>query len=66
MKRVKQDFATILHLAELYCDQYRERNFSLSAVQNEVFFRDFVHQYYAALYWGKKQKPNINTEIPLF
>ena len=45
----KQDFATILHLSENYCSQYRERNLSLSQEQNEACFRDFVGQYYGAL-----------------
>ena len=66
MNRIKQDFATILHLAEIYCDQYRERNLCLSPLQNKVFFRDFVYQYYAAIYWGDNPKPVINLEIPLF
>ena len=62
----KQDFATILHLAEMYCEQYKERNLCLSQEQNDVFFRDFVGQYYVALYWGKMPSPVINTDIPLF
>ena len=60
------DFPTILHLAEMYCEQYKERNLCLSQEQNDVFFRDFVGQYYAALYWGKMPSPVINTDIPLF
>ena len=62
----KQDFLTILHLAEMYCEQYQERGLCLSQEQNDAFFRDFVHQYYAAEYWGKQQSPVINTDIPLF
>ena len=62
----KQDFLTILHLAEHYQDQYRERNLCLSPEQNDAFFRDFVEQYYSAIYWGKEPAPVINTEIPLF
>ena len=62
----KQDFLTILHLAERYQDQYRERNLCLSPEQNDAFFRDFVEQYYSAIYWGKEPSPVINTEIPLF
>ena len=62
----KQDFLTILHLAEQYQNQYRKRNLCLSLEQNDAFFRDFVWQYYAALYWGKEHSPIINTDIPLF
>ena len=63
---LKQDFATILHLAEVYCQQYNERNLCLSQEQNDAFFRDFVRQYYSAIYWGKESSPVINTNIPLF
>lgn len=66
MNRIKQDFTAILHLAELYFDQYRERNLCLSPLQNEVLFSDFVHQYYSAINWGKEPKPVINTDMPLF
>lgn len=62
----KQDFLTILHLAEQYQDQYRERKLCLSPEQNDVFFRDFVGQYYSAIYWGEEPSPIINTDIPLF
>lgn len=65
-KQPKVTFATILHLSEMYCDQYRERNLCLSPEQNEASFRDFVGQYYAAIYWGKEPSPVINTDIPLF
>lgn len=62
----KQDFATILHLAEKYCSQYREKNICLSQEQNDALFRDFVGQYYSAICWGKEPSPIINTDIPLF
>jgi hypothetical protein len=62
----KQDFLTILHLAEQYQDQYRERNLCLSPEQNDIFFRDFVEQYYAALYLGIEPHPVINTDLLLF
>jgi len=65
-RKPKVEFATILHLAEMYCKQYEERNLCLSQEQNEALFRDFVAQYYSALYWDKEPKPVINTEIPLF
>ena len=52
----KQDFLTILHLAEQYQDQYRERNLCLSPEQNDVFFRDFVGQYYSAIYQAFTQE----------
>ena len=63
---LKQDFATILHLAEVYCQQYNERNLCLSQEQNDAFFRDFIGQYYSAIYLGKKPSPVINTNIPSF
>ena len=66
MGQEKVDFLTILHLAERYQDQYRERNLCLSPEQNDAFFRDFVGQYYAALYWRKVPSPVINIDIPLF
>jgi hypothetical protein len=62
----KQDFATILHLAEMYCEQYRGRNLYLSPEQNEASFRDFVGQYYGALYWGKTINLVIDVNVPLF
>ena len=62
----RQDFAIILHLAEMYCQQYNERNLCLSQEQNDAFFRDFVRQYYSAIYWGKEPSPVIDTNIPLF
>lgn len=65
-KQPKVTFATILHLSKMYCEQYRERNLCLSPEQNDAFFRDFVGQYYSAIYWGKEPSPIINTDIPLF
>lgn len=62
----KQDFATILHLAEMYCEQYRERNLCLSQEQNDAFFRDFVGQYNSSIYWGKVPAPVIHTDLLLF
>ena len=62
----KKDFVTILHLAEMYCQQYEERNLCLSQEENDAFFRDFVEQYYSAIYWGKEPSPVINTDILLF
>lgn len=66
MKENKVDFLTILHLAELYQKQYKERNLCLSQEQNDAYFRDFVGQYNAALHWGKVPSPIIRTDIPLF
>lgn len=65
-KKPKVTFAMILHLSEMYCEQHREKNLCLSPEQNDAFFRDFVGQYYSAIYWGKKPSPVINTDIPLF
>jgi len=65
-KKEEVDFLTILHLAEMYCNQYRARNLCLSQEENDVFFRDFVHQYYGATHWDKEPALIINTEIPMF
>ncbi len=62
----KVTFITILHLAEVYTDQYNERGLCLSPEQNEASFRDFVDQYYGALYWGKPINLVINPDVPLF
>ena len=66
MKRKKADFLTILHLSELYCEQYSQMNYCFSQEQNDACFRDFVQQFYASIYWGKKPHPTINLNIPLF
>lgn len=58
--------SAIFHLSEKYFDQYVERNLDLSPQQNEASFRDFVNQYYSALYWGKPVSLIINPDIPLF
>lgn len=63
---VKVNFLTVLHLAELYQEQYGERGLCLSPEQNEASFRDFVAQYYSAQYWGTGVAPVINTDVPLF
>lgn len=65
-KKIKFDFMTVLHLAEIYHDQYLERNLQLSELQNEASFRDFVHQYTSSMYWGKEPNLVINPEAPLF
>ena len=65
-KKPKVTFAMILDLSEMYCEQHREKNLCLSPEQNDAFFRDFVGQYYSAIYWGKEPSPVINTDIPLF
>ena len=65
-KKPKVTFATILHLSEMYCEQYREKGLRLSPEQNEACFRDFVNQCYSALYWGKPVSLIINPDIPLF
>ena len=65
-KNIKVDFLTILHLSEMYQDQYREMNLCLSPEQNEASFRDFVGQYYSAQYWNTKVSPKIIPEVPLF
>ena len=65
-KKPKVTFATILHLSEMYCEQYREKGLRLSPEQNEASFRDFVGQYYGALYWGKPISLVIDPNVPLF
>ena len=59
-------FAMILHLAEMYCEQYEKKNLCLSPEQDEACFRDFANQYYSALYWGKPISLVIDPNIPLF
>lgn len=67
MKTIKRvNFLTILHLAEAYQEQYIEKNLCLSPEQNEASFRDFVQQYYAALYWGTGGTPVIHPDVLLF
>jgi len=67
-KRLKGSrfFATILHLAEAYQEQYTERGLCLSPEQNEACFKDFVGQYFGALRHGGNLSPVINPDIPLF
>ena len=65
-KEPELTFATVLHLAELYCEQYEERGLYLSPEANNWYFRDFVNQYQSAIYWGKKPNPVINLDIPAF
>ena len=59
-------FATIFLLAEIYQEQYRERSLCLSTEQNDASFRDFVAQYYSALYWGQPVHPVIDPDVLLF
>lgn len=65
-KKPKVTFATILHLSEMYCEQYRERSICLSPEQNETSFRDFVAQYYSAQYWRTGASPVIDPDVLLF
>ena len=65
-KKTELTFATVLHLAEAYCDQYRVRGLCLSPKANDWYFRDFVNQYRAAIHWGKNPHPIINLDIPAF
>ena len=63
-KKPKLGFVDVLHLSELYCEQYREQNLCLSQTQNDYLFRDFVWQYTSTLYWeGKVIKPVINLDL---
>lgn len=63
-KKPKLRFVDVLHLSELYCEQYREQNLCLSQTQNDYLFRDFVWQYTSTLYWeGKVIKPVINFDL---
>ncbi len=65
-KEPELTFATILHLSEMYCDQYNEGGLCLSPEANEWYFRDFVNQYRSALCWGQKPNPVINIDMPAF
>lgn len=63
-KKPKLRFIDVLHLSELYCEQYAERNLCLSPQQNDYLFRDFVWQYTSTLYWkGEEIVPVINTDL---
>lgn len=63
-KKPKLRFVDVLHLSELYCKQYKERNLCLSQKQNDYLFKDFVWQYTSTLYWkGEIIKPVINTDL---
>ena len=61
-----QQFATILHLAEIYADIYNNQELCLSPEQNDACFRDFVNQYHSNLRWDKTQPLTINPNIPLW
>ena len=65
-KEPELTLATVLHLSEMYCDQYNERRLCLSPEANEWYFRDFVNQYRSATYWGKQPNSVINLEMPAF
>lgn len=56
----KLSFATVLHLAEMYQEQYKEKGYLFSEEQNDAHFRDFVAQYVGG------ETPVINPDIPLF
>lgn len=63
-KKPELSFIDVLHLSELYCQQYSERNLCLSPEQNDYLFRDFVWQYTSSLYWkGEEIVPSINTDL---
>ena len=64
-KKPKLTFLDILHLAEIYGEQYNERNLCLSPEQNDASFRDFVRQYYSALFWDTPINLVIDTEAPM-
>lgn len=63
---MKINFATILHLAEMYHEQYRKMNLCLSPEQNEASFRDFVPQYYSSKHFGKEISLELNPSVLLF
>ncbi len=65
-RKIEFDFATILHLAELYQEQYLEMGLCLSPEQNDASFHDFVAQYYSALVWETGETPKLNPNAPLF
>ena len=56
----KLTFATVLHLSEMYQEQYKEKGYLFSEEQNDAYFRDFVAQYVGG------ETPVINPDIPLF
>lgn len=59
-RKPKVDFLTVLHLAEIYQEQYNELGLCLSPEQDEKSFRDFVAQYYRNQFWGTNEKLQIN------
>ena len=62
-KKPKLSFADVLHLAEAYCEEYRERGLCLSQAHNDILFKDYVWQYTSTLYWkGEYIKPTIDLE----
>ena len=66
MGKIKYDFATIFHLAEIYQEQYREMNLCLSPEQNEASFNDFVRQYYASIRWNIKEPLVLDPSVLVF
>lgn len=66
MRKMKYDFATILHLAEMYQEQYRRMDLCLSPEQNEASFRDFVAQYYSSRHWKEKSPLILDPSVPSF
>ena len=66
MNKPNVDFLTIMHLSELYAKQYGEMGYSFSQEQNDAYFRDFVSQYYCAIYRNQEPHPIINPDIPIF
>ena len=63
-KKPKLTFSIILHLSEMYCEEYNERGLCLSPEQNEYLFRDYVRQYYSTLCWeGIEVKPTIDLSL---
>lgn len=64
-KKPKLTFLDVLHLAEIYCEQYNEKKLCLSQEQDDSSFRDFVRQYCCALFWDTPINLVIDPEAPL-
>lgn len=55
------DFAKILHLAEAYQEEYKQRGLCLSPELIDASFKDYVQQYNEG-----NTSPVINTDVLLF
>ena len=62
-KETKFQFA-IIHLDEIFTEQYNEKRLRLSKEQTYACFCEFVDQYFSALIQSKRIIPIINPNVP--